>query len=112
MPDLHYYACTYWTISISQPTSEPTSTPTVDDPEDVDPNCVDIEVKVRTDYYNGETSWQLVDMCTGSIEVEMKRAGQGGDYRSANTLFTNSYCVPPAFYAFNIFDSWGDGICW
>ena len=66
-----------------------------------------LEVDVKTDNYPQETSWQLIDTCTGTT-VQSKAAGS---YASQGTLYSDNWCLAEAQYQFTINDSWGDGIC-
>ena len=66
-----------------------------------------LEVDVTTDNYPGETSWELVNTCTGST-VQSKAAGS---YPSSNTQYSDNWCLAEAQYQFTINDSYGDGIC-
>jgi hypothetical protein len=64
-----------------------------------------LTVEVLTDSYPGETSWTLRNECTGD------NVWSSSGYTSANTLFTDSKCLPNGEYTFTINDSFGDGIC-
>ena len=66
-----------------------------------------LEVDVKTDNYPQETSWQLVDTCTGTT-VQSKAAGS---YPSQGTQYSDNWCLAEAQYQFTINDTWGDGIC-
>ncbi|MXV38591.1 T9SS type A sorting domain-containing protein [Flavobacteriaceae bacterium Ap0902] len=72
------------------------------DPEDCDYN--EINVRVKTDSYPGETSWFIYDENGRAI-------ASGGNYRAANTTYNESVCLPDGCYTFEIKDSEGDGIC-
>lgn len=63
-----------------------------------------IQIDVLTDNYPGETSWEFVN-ASGNIVV------QGGGYSSANTLYSETICLDNGCYDFNIYDTYGDGIC-
>ena len=66
-----------------------------------------ITVNVLTDNYAGETSWELVNTCTGAVQEAANR----GTYTQAATQYSDTYCVPEAQYTFRINDSANDGIC-
>lgn len=73
-------------------------------------NCTSSEaeviVEIMTDNFGYETSWNISD---GSTVY-----ASGGDVTSyaANTLYFDTLCVPNnSCMSFNIFDSFGDGIC-
>ena len=66
---------------------------------------MNVEVKVTTDNYPGETSWTLTNQCNGQL------AATGGTYSQANTLHTFTKCLPTAMYAYTINDAYGDGNC-
>ena len=76
--------------------------------------CVDgIEavVKVFTDRYYPETSWDFKD-ASGTVV-----ASGGDDYSAADTLYVDTICLDKTEacggvdYSFTIYDSFGDGIC-
>lgn len=68
--------------------------------------CTDNEVTVTilTDNYPGETTWEVRNS-GGSV------VASGGPYSSSGTTYTADLCLPDGCYDFNIFDSYGDGIC-
>lgn len=68
--------------------------------------CADNEVTLTliTDNYPGETTWTITDD-GGNI------VASGGPYGSQGTTYTETFCLPDGCYDFNIFDSYGDGIC-
>jgi len=63
-----------------------------------------IEISVKPDNYPGETTWTLINQCTGATVLE------GGPYTSSD-LATKTICVPDEKYKFEIKDTYGDGIC-
>ena len=67
----------------------------------------DVEITINTDQFGGETSWELRDMGGGILASAAVLA-------SSSTIVTN-VCVPcdqsPTAYTFEIFDTYGDGIC-
>jgi hypothetical protein len=63
-----------------------------------------IFVRILTDTYGSETSWEVVDRATSTV------VGSGGGY-SGNTLYETEVCVDSTgCYDFTIYDSYGDGI--
>ena len=66
--------------------------------------CTQLQVNVKTDDYPEETSWQLVDTCTGNTVASRSY------FAAKNTQYSNSYCLPSR-YQFTIKDSYGDGLC-
>lgn len=66
----------------------------------------ELTVDIQTDWYPGETTWSLVDNCNGNAEVL-----SGGPYSNGSTLYSASASVPASMYTFQIYDSYGDGIC-
>lgn len=69
-------------------------------------NCfsADYSIELTTDNWGGETSWELVDQPSGSV------VASGSGY-SSNTTYNVPICAPDGCYSFDIFDSFGDGIC-
>ncbi|MCH2021131.1 MAG: PKD domain-containing protein [Saprospiraceae bacterium] len=70
--------------------------------------CTSNEVilTLSLDNYPFETSWDLVDSSGSIVAI-------GGNYSSnqnASTI-TQVFCLPSGCYTFNIYDSYGDGIC-
>lgn len=63
-----------------------------------------LSIALQTDNYPSETSWEILDDQGNSVL-------QGGNYNSANTLFTQNVCLDTGCYVFHIYDEWGDGIC-
>jgi hypothetical protein len=64
------------------------------------------EIKLTTDAYGYETSWNLVD-AGGSTIVD---GGIGSIYGSDQN-YAESKCIPDGCYKLNLFDSYGDGLC-
>merc|ERR1719401_118756 len=64
-----------------------------------------VEVKIKTDNYPGETTWKLTDTCTNNEVLS------GSGYSQKNTLYTEVGCLANAKFTFKIEDSYGDGIC-
>jgi serine protease len=88
-------------------TSRPTSAPPPTSAPSARPPCVgaDVEVKILTDRYPGETTWTL-----GGTGTAMS----GGPYSLQNTLYSVKQCFTSGQYGqytFSIKDSYGDGIC-
>merc|ERR1712232_153630 len=85
----------------------PTLSPTPAPPTPAPTPCIHegVTVEITTDNYPSETSWTLTNTCTDTVE------GEGSNYPSAGTTYTEDVCAPDAEYAFTISDSYGDGIC-
>ena len=83
-----------------------TPTPTI--PTTSCTNGVTLTVDVVTDSYPEESSWTLVNTCTGQIQEMVKLSTL---YDTAATSYSNEYCVPIASYNFTMNDSYGDGVC-
>lgn len=83
----------------ADPTPLPTPNPTVSDPSD----CVDIAVDIQLDIHPDQTSWTLANECTGETIVI------GPLVKTPQSLFSGTFCLPPAEYQFAISDSIGDG---
>ena len=66
-------------------------------------SCINMTLEIRTDQFPTETSWNLKNGVGTTV-------ASGGNYVSAHTLFTYTYCLPPGCYTFKISDSYGDGI--
>ncbi len=62
-----------------------------------------INIKIVTDNYGMETSWQLFDANNNLIDF--------GDSLSSNTLYQHEYCLEDGCFHFVISDSYGDGFC-
>jgi len=82
------------------PTPGPTATPC---PE------AEVTVDILTDAYPKETSWILLNTCSGDVVQESVAADT--QYQAQNTQYSDRYCVPSAVYRFSIFDAYGDGMC-
>ncbi|MFH0866050.1 MAG: choice-of-anchor J domain-containing protein [Bacteroidota bacterium] len=64
-----------------------------------------ITVNILTDSYGSETTWELINNSTSLV------IASGGPYGNS-TLYSTSVCVLSSdCFTFNIYDSWGDGIC-
>lgn len=95
-------------VSSAFPTTEPTISPV----PSIEPTRCDndhITVSIRTDDWPSETSWTLVDICSGLTIDHRAR----GFYKGIATLYEDSVCSPESetSYVFTIFDAFGDGIC-
>jgi hypothetical protein len=68
--------------------------------------CTDnvLSLEVRTDNYPSETTWDIRNSA-GTVLYA------GGPYSVPNTLNTIPLCLPSACFTFNIYDTYGDGIC-
>ncbi len=86
------------------PTYYPTISPV--EPGECPSNTNPLTVEVLTDLFPEETSWVLVNSCTGELEAEIIV------FEDPDTLYTDDYCLPDgAEYMYTISDSFGDGIC-
>ena len=63
-----------------------------------------ISVSILTDNYGNETTWEILDEAGNTW-------GSGGPYSSNTQYNETSTFLSPACYAFNLFDSYGDGMC-
>ena len=70
------------------------------------PQCVDVSIAITTDNFGGETSWTLTDENGGIVA-----SGASGTLPNNTTTTVYEDCILPGCYSFNIFDSFGDGIC-
>lgn len=70
-----------------------------------DCNQTRVEVAITTDYYPGETTWDITNQDNG-VQVSF-----GGPYETNHTRYEHLLCLPQASYNFTIYDLWGDGIC-
>jgi hypothetical protein len=61
-------------------------------------------LELRTDNYPSETTWDIRNSAGTVIYA-------GGPYSAPNTMNNISLCLPSACFTFNIYDSYGDGIC-
>lgn len=79
-----------------------------DDPEGDPSDCDQNELTFRlvVDDYGPETTWELRNS-NGIVLLT------GGPYEKGigGTEFVETWCVPDACYTFEIFDTYGDGIC-
>lgn len=74
---------------------------------DVTPcNGNQVFLSLTLDNYPTETSWEIVN-ANGSV------VANGGGYAQSqnNTTITDDFCLPDGCYDFNIYDTYGDGIC-
>jgi thiol-disulfide isomerase/thioredoxin len=69
-------------------------------------STLDVVVKIKTDQYPSETSWKIKNSSGATVS-------SGGPFSSANTQQANVNATLPAndCYTFEIYDSFGDGIC-
>lgn len=63
-----------------------------------------LDLSLQTDNYPAETYWEILDD-DGNI------VASGGGFSGQNTLYEELICLSPGCYQFNIYDSYGDGIC-
>lgn len=69
------------------------------------PACETVTIQIKPDYYGSDITWNLQDE-TGNV------LASGGPYSDGNTdVKTSTVCLPDGCYTFNIYDSYGDGIC-
>ena len=67
----------------------------------------ELDLRIVTDKYPAETSWELRNKCTNNSIV-----AQGGGYTTRDTEFgSGKMCVPIGEYEFIVKDKFGDGIC-
>eukprot|EP00581_Thalassiosira_minuscula_P016484 CAMPEP_0183718422 /NCGR_PEP_ID=MMETSP0737-20130205/11683_1 /TAXON_ID=385413 /ORGANISM="Thalassiosira miniscula, Strain CCMP1093" /LENGTH=937 /DNA_ID=CAMNT_0025947977 /DNA_START=95 /DNA_END=2908 /DNA_ORIENTATION=+ len=85
----------------------PTAAPTTLESCLSQPGKTTMSVDILTDNYPSETTWSLVNECTGSEDAT------GGGYTSPGTSYsTGDMCVDAnSQYTFTINDTFGDGIC-
>ncbi len=74
--------------------------------EPLNPSTVLLTIEVVTDTWQGETSWDLVNVGTGELVASIA----AGDLTEANTSYTWDIEIPHGNYSFTIYDSFGDGI--
>ena len=65
---------------------------------------MNVVVKVMTDKYPEDTSWELTNNCDGTA-VPMKK----DLFTDGYTLYTDADILPSAKYTFTLNDSYGDG---
>lgn len=63
----------------------------------------DFNLFLSTDYWGGETSWELINTCTGAV------AARGGNY-GGNQQYSFSRTIGQDPHKLALYDSWGDGI--
>jgi hypothetical protein len=86
------------------PTNTPTAVPTVA-PGICSGGDFLFELSLTLDNFPDETSWQLADICGGILL-------SGGSYTSQGATIDEQLCVASNLkLQFDIFDSFGDGIC-
>jgi hypothetical protein len=69
-------------------------------------NGMDIEIRVKTDYYPTETAWTLTNKCSGTVINSIPKYVQYVTMHSHTIL-----CLPAGEYEFTITDRQNDGIC-
>ena len=67
---------------------------------------MNVEVKLRTDDYPGETNWTLINECGANENISMS----GGSYSQIRTLYSVTECLPMGQYTFIINDA-DAGLC-
>ncbi|MCH2023826.1 MAG: PKD domain-containing protein [Saprospiraceae bacterium] len=65
-----------------------------------------VNLTINLDNYAYETSWDLRD-----VQGFVIASGSGYTTNQNGTTITSSLCLPTDCYTFNIYDSYGDGIC-
>ena len=90
-----------------KPSSSPTMHPTIDVQANCQ-GCLDISLEMRTDYYPGETAWELRDTISNKVTEQWSFRS---DY-SPNETYIHSLgkCLPCSKYKFTIFDDMEDGL--
>jgi hypothetical protein len=69
-------------------------------------NGMDIEIRVKTDYYPTETGWTLTNKCSGTVISSIPK------YTNYVTMHSHTMlCQPAGEYVFTITDRQNDGIC-
>ncbi|HBF89167.1 MAG TPA: hypothetical protein DDX39_11045 [Bacteroidales bacterium] len=66
--------------------------------------CQDVQLDIVCDQYATETTWELLDATSTVIS-------SGGPYTTANETDQVNWCLDEQCYTFNIYDSYGDGMC-
>jgi PKD repeat protein len=69
-------------------------------------NLNEVTLEINFDNYAYETSWDLRD-AQGTIVAN----GAGYTPNQNGSTLTQTFCLPTACYVFNIYDSYGDGLC-
>ncbi|MEL7248513.1 MAG: S8 family serine peptidase [Bacteroidota bacterium] len=64
----------------------------------------EVTLTINFDQYPGETSWDIRDEANQVL-------ASGGNYTTPNSTITEVLCLPNGCFDFNIYDSYGDGIC-
>ena len=86
-------------------TTDQSTPPSTGTPPPTPCTQADIKVEVFTDNFPRETSWTLTNNC-GTSDVFNSPV-----YPVQATLYTSTFCLPPAEYTFQINDSYNDGFC-
>jgi len=66
----------------------------------------EVTMVLNFDNYASETSWDLRNL-NGAVVA----SGSGYTFGQNGTSLTQTFCLPTGCYTFNIYDSYGDGIC-
>lgn len=97
---------TDWTIAS---TANPTTAGTFNTGLDIcapQAPCQDVTITILTDNFPGETTWELREQVSGTV------IASGGPYAIPANLEITTVCVDEGLdVTFEIFDSFGDGIC-
>ncbi|KAL7546690.1 hypothetical protein ACHAWF_010021, partial [Thalassiosira exigua] len=80
-------------------------TVSLEDPPTCGSGPVEVDVRVTTDNYPGETTWTVKDVNGATLM-------SGGPYQTAGNTYTATQTLAdPGCMTFEISDSYGDGIC-
>jgi len=83
---------------------ENTSNDTLQRPFTMMPDGNPVQLRLLTDQYPSETSWELFDFNSGEMLYE------GGPYDQPQTLHQENWCLAEGCYEFRIYDAYGDGL--
>eukprot|EP00584_Thalassiosira_punctigera_P007169 CAMPEP_0172534552 /NCGR_PEP_ID=MMETSP1067-20121228/6870_1 /TAXON_ID=265564 ORGANISM="Thalassiosira punctigera, Strain Tpunct2005C2" /NCGR_SAMPLE_ID=MMETSP1067 /ASSEMBLY_ACC=CAM_ASM_000444 /LENGTH=513 /DNA_ID=CAMNT_0013319359 /DNA_START=47 /DNA_END=1588 /DNA_ORIENTATION=+ len=106
--DSHTFGLGCAPSSSPRPSDSPTKSPAPT--EDPCPGKNTVKVDVKTDYYPDETSWSLIDECTGLL-LESMPSVKIPQYDTDVTEYNHRFCLDDTQWTFTIEDSQDDGIC-
>lgn len=75
---------------------------------------MNVEIRILTDHYPKETTWNLTDICTNTSDGTNDNDVfilRGGPYTSNSTWYSITHELPTGKYKFVITDRYNDGIC-
>jgi hypothetical protein len=76
---------------------------------------MNVEIRILTDHYPKETTWNITDICTTSTTTSDGNDDslilRGGPYTSNSTWYSITHELPIGKYKFVISDRYNDGIC-